>query len=66
MGISKDRAQYVKQLIAAGIIEDPMKKHIGCKSWRSGEENLAKDVYDGLSDRDSFILIPEDVKKTKS
>lgn len=53
IGISKDRAQYKKLLIAAGIMEEPKMKHIGYKAWSIDEENLAEDTNNGLSDMGS-------------
>ena len=60
MGIFKDRVQYRKLLIVVGIIDNSKRRHIGYKNWSSDEENLAKDINEGLSDTDSFICIPED------
>ena len=70
MGISKDREQYQKLLVAAGIMRNPNMEHLAHrgwrkKSWSSEEENLAEDVNAEPSDTDSFIRISEDVKKEK-
>ena len=55
MGISKDREQYKKLLISAGIMENKKTKHLGHKNWTSDEENLAEVINAEVSDMDSFI-----------
>ena len=65
MGISKDMELYRKLLIVAGIMINEKTEHLGNKSWTSDEENLAMDINAEASDTDSFIQIPEDIKKEK-
>ena len=66
MGISKAREQYKELLIAAGILQDKGTGHLGQKNWTSDEENLAEDINADASDTDSFIRIPEDIKKKEN
>ena len=65
MGISRERQQYKMLLVAAGIMENKKTKDLGLKNWTSEEENLAEDVNEEASVTDSFIRIPEDIKKEK-
>ena len=70
MGVAKDEEQYHQLLLAAGIAQNPKTEHTGhkgwvTKSWSSDEENLAEDLNAEPSDTDSFIRIPEEVKKER-
>ena len=46
-------------------MENKKTKHLGQKNWTSDDEKIAEDINAEESDTDSFIQIPEDIKKEK-